>query len=92
MTILGWIVRLLLLAIVLRLVLRAVLGRRGPVARRRPAQPAVRQGGTLERDPHCGTYVPRTAAITAHSGAETLYFCSTTCRDAYAPAGVKRAG
>jgi YHS domain-containing protein len=42
-----------------------------------------RQAGTLVRDPKCGTYVLQGSAHRLQSGSETLYFCSTTCRDAW---------
>ena len=43
--------------------------------------------GELVRDPVCGTYVPRDAALAARVGGETRYFCSTACRDKDAGAG-----
>ena len=49
-----WIVRILVVLFVLRLVLRAVTGTRAPASRRRQA----RIGGSLVRDPQCGTYLP----------------------------------
>ena len=35
------------------------------------------------KDPHCGVYFPRKEGVPLNRGAETLYFCSTRCRDAY---------
>ena len=81
MVAIGWIIRILVLLIVIRLVLRAISGRRLVTGRENRRQ--VRAGGTLERDPHCGTYVPRSRAVTARSGGTTLYFCSDACRDAH---------
>jgi YHS domain-containing protein len=81
MVAIGWIIRLLVLAIVVRIIVRAVMGRnlRGQPTRRR----VERTGGTLARDPQCGTYIPRGAAVTAKAGSATLYFCSAACRDAH---------
>lgn len=82
MTAIVWVVRLLVLLIVIRLVMRAILGTSRVRGRSAPRQ-VERAGGTLERDPHCGTYVPRAAAVTVKSGRSTLYFCSPACRDAH---------
>lgn len=35
------------------------------------------------KDPHCGVYFPRKEGVPLKLGGETLYFCSTDCRDAY---------
>jgi YHS domain-containing protein len=83
MALINWIIRSLALAFVARLILRAVLGSRGSVRGRQAARKVERAGGTLERDPQCGTYVPRTAAVTARAGGRTLYFCSASCRDTH---------
>jgi hypothetical protein len=45
-----------------------------------------RKGGTLVRDPNCGTYIPEARAITLGSGSHALHFCSAACRDAYTAA------
>jgi hypothetical protein len=74
----------LIVYFVVRFFMRMVSGRGGPV--RRPTQgPRVpeRPGGTLVRDPECGTYVLQAHAVRLKSGAETLFFCSPACRDAY---------
>ena len=42
-----------------------------------------REGETMERDPQCGTYVPRGDAISKSIRGTTHYFCSDTCRDTY---------
>jgi uncharacterized protein len=78
-----WVIRILLFLLVLRLVLRFVggllQGLSGPAISSGKSAKAVR----LERDPVCGTYIPRTRALTMGSGAETRYFCSEDCRRAY---------
>jgi uncharacterized protein len=80
----GWILRVVLFLIVLRLVLRFVMGLvqglSGPASGSRSARPPSQP---LVRDPVCGTYVPRSSALTARSGGATLYFCSEHCREAY---------
>jgi len=76
-----WVVRVLLLLVVARFVLRLLFGQKGrPGAGPRRVE---RPGGTLVRDPNCGTYIPRDRALTARSGSATLYFCSAACRDAH---------
>jgi hypothetical protein len=49
----------------------------------RAPRPIERAGGSLVRDPHCGTYVPAGSAITSGRGPDAVHFCSTTCRDAW---------
>jgi len=73
----------LVLFFVIRLILRLFSGRRSVTTRRPPAQTPERSGGTLVRDPQCGTYVPESRAIRVGSGDKALYFCSAACRDAY---------
>ncbi len=41
------------------------------------------EGEMMERDPNCGTYVPRCDAISKTVKGKTYYFCSDKCRDAY---------
>jgi uncharacterized protein len=73
----------LVLFFIVRTILRLVTGSR-PVRQSRTAAPTPeRSGGTLVRDPQCGTYIPESRAIRVGSGDRTRYFCSTDCRDAY---------
>jgi uncharacterized protein len=89
MRLLSWLARLFLLMLIIRMVARAFSGsgpRSQPAPRPgpRPAPPSgERTGGTLVRDPQCGTYLPQTRAIRVGSGDDALYFCSAACRDAY---------
>jgi hypothetical protein len=85
MTLLIWAFRILILLLIIRFLVRLFL--------QRPARPVTgrsrgpeRLGGTLVRDPHCGTYVPQTTAITVGRGTSARHFCSTRCRDAWAEA------
>jgi hypothetical protein len=67
-------------AIILRLAWRfvhAILEGAGMV--QRPPTESVK----LVRDPHCGTYVLPSQALTSGSGASTRYFCSEKCRKAW---------
>ncbi len=50
-----------------------------------PTPPAAksRGGEAMERDPHCGTYVPRGDAVEAIVRGKRRWFCSTRCRDEY---------
>jgi len=62
--------------------------RRGSPVSRGPTPRPERLGGELVRDPNCGTYIPKANALIVGSGANTQYFCSRECRDAYAIAHV----
>lgn len=41
-------------------------------------------GGELVQDPQCGVYVPKDTALRGSGG---RYFCSESCRDAFARKG-----
>lgn len=85
MTLLLWFVRILILLVIIRYVLRLVASARtiGPADRSRPRRTPERLGGTLVRDPHCGTFVPQDRAIAVGHGDNRQFFCSTECRDAW---------
>lgn len=51
--------------------------------RQTPPPEKSRGGETMERDPHCGTYVPRGDAVTATVRGQQHWFCSVRCRDEY---------
>jgi YHS domain-containing protein len=90
--ILGWVVRIVLLLLVLRLLFRLLAGvlqglkgapPRSPIG---GGQPGVRdrrgRSVALEKDPVCGTYVvPGT--VTLVSRGTTYHFCSDACRRAF---------
>ena len=88
---LVWLFDAVILFMIVRFVMRLFGGgqTRGP--RRTPSGGAPpfqqktpeRLGGTLVRDPQCGTYIPESRAIRVKVGAETLHFCSAECRDAF---------
>jgi YHS domain-containing protein len=48
-----------------------------------PPPEKSRGGEMMERDPHCGTFVPRSDAVTARVHGEPHWFCSSQCRDEY---------
>jgi YHS domain-containing protein len=75
----------LLVFLLLRSLLRGFFaGFRRPASRSsNPAPPLVKPGGTLHKDPVCGTYVSSDSGIAETIGRQTVYFCSTECRDKY---------
>jgi len=84
-----WILNIIVVLLLLRLALRFILGllqglaapAGGAASRRDPSGGPAKIAGELVRDPVCSTYIPRDSAIAARIGAETRYYCSTTCRD-----------
>ena len=91
MVVIGWVVRIIIVLFILRMVFR-LLGIGQPPASRNPRMARKRHspgeivGGTLVRDPQCGTYIPQTGALELTAGRATQYFCSPKCRDAWAAA------
>jgi YHS domain-containing protein len=80
----AWLLRLILLLLILRALWRLVSGIvEGAMARPAQLRDAERPPVPLVRDPVCGTYVVRGAAVTAASGGEVHYFCSEHCRRSY---------
>jgi YHS domain-containing protein len=89
-----WILTAIALLLLLRLVLRFVLGLlqglappSGASAPGRAGSGRAKIAGELVRDPVCSTYIPRESAIMVRVGGETRYYCSTACRDKDADAG-----
>lgn len=87
----GWIGRVLLILLVVRLVMSlfsggtrraAGSGTNAPGAGRGGRRPAV-AGTRLVRDPQCGTYVAEPSAVRILHGGEMRYFCSDKCRDEF---------
>jgi hypothetical protein len=85
---LEWIARAFVVALIFRVVARLFWPGAGrqPSRPQSPAQSSERSGGTLVRDPQCGTYVSRERSFQVGHGAAALYFCSIDCRDKYAVA------
>jgi YHS domain-containing protein len=70
------------IGILARLFSSAVLGSGGSPAAPRQ-RPTVPMGGTLHKDPVCGTYVSEHAAVKLMDPEGTIYFCSQECRNKY---------
>src|SRR5262249_39630318 len=92
MEFIPWLLRAILITVAIRFVVRLIgvmmaltsrpsAGPQGP--QRGPSRPTERIGGTLVRDPQCGTYIPESRAIRVGSGTSAQYFCSDDCRRAY---------
>jgi YHS domain-containing protein len=58
---------------------RSLTGRPGG---KKPAA-GTRDGEEMVRDPQCGTYLPRSDAVTAVIQGRTHHFCSAACREAF---------
>ena len=83
MTFAIWAFRIILILLIIRFLLNLFSRRPIAAGRQRSQTAPERIGGTLVRDPHCGTYVPQTNAIAVRRGASSIYFCSAGCRDAW---------
>lgn len=84
---LGWIIRIILVLLVIRLLMRFFAGLREGLTGGRTSSgqvPGPRVGGRLVRDPQCGTHVPESNALRLGTGETAVYFCSETCRDRWA--------
>jgi YHS domain-containing protein len=68
-------------------VLRQALLNAAAADKRGRAAPKAAAQGELRRDPVCGTFVAADTAVRKTLKGETVYFCSTECRDRYQPAG-----
>jgi hypothetical protein len=87
MTLILWILRVLVVLLVIRFVLRFIASVAAGARQTPPLRkPQERIGGTLVRDPQCGTYIPQSAALASGRGDQAVFFCSAACRDAWAAA------
>ncbi len=66
-----------------RVVGGVVEGLGGAPRSRVPSAGPPPQGVPMARDPVCGTFVLPDRAISLGNGQRRVYFCSSTCRDAY---------
>ncbi len=76
--VLGWLLRLLIGVLLVRLMWGFVAG-----LLRGATEPRRRSGGrsvALVRDPVCGTFIEPARAIEARVGSTMHYFCSESCR------------
>lgn len=78
---LGWLIRLLIAVLVLRVIWNFVSGLLEEAPRPAPAQPT--KNLSLVRDPVCGTYIQPSRALTTRAGVRVHYFCSEKCRQAF---------
>jgi YHS domain-containing protein len=81
-SLLVWFVRVVVAVLIARVIFRLLTGSRHQ-ARGGGRPSGERAGGTLVRDPQCGTYIPQARALAITDGEGTHYFCSAACRDAY---------
>jgi YHS domain-containing protein len=83
-----WIIRILLLALLVFMVGRAIWRlfegiAYGGAETRGGGRSEARSSAKMVRDPVCGTFVVPTRALTASRGGETAWFCSPECRKAW---------
>ena len=78
---LGWLLRLLLAVLIIRLVWRFVAGLlgRGGENKVKSREHSVE----LVRDPVCGTYLEPGRALKFDAGTTVHYFCSESCHRAF---------
>ena len=77
----GWLIRILVVMVLVRLVWRFLGGVFEGAARRRQVSPV--KGVPLVRDPVCGTYIDQARALTLRRKGEMHYFCSENCRTSF---------
>ena len=77
----GWLVRLLIAVLIIRLLWSFFHGIfSGATEPRRKTSGKADKSLPLARDPVCGTYVQQSRALEARSGGQVYYFCSEKCR------------
>ena len=84
----AWILRVLVLLFLFRVIVRLLTSgvRTAPQGPRPSPGPPATPGGTLVRDPQCGTSLLESRAIALTHGREHVFFCSAACRDTWAAA------
>jgi YHS domain-containing protein len=91
---LAWLLRIVLLAVVVRIVWRFFLGLLDGASGRPASRPGPRVQPTgpmpLIKDPQCGTHVVKERALRTTIGEQVHYFCSEDCRDKYRAAQGRR--
>ncbi len=83
---LGWVIRLLIVALVIRVVTSFVRGLGQGVSGPRPGAARTDRATKsmpLVRDPVCGTYVEPSRAVSERTGSTVHYFCSESCRRSF---------
>lgn len=84
---------ILLVSVLLISVVRSIVGMimhgfadlmKGPSKTPEKARgPEVPVAGELKKDPVCGTYVSTATAFKKSAAGDTVYFCSSECRDRF---------
>lgn len=85
---LGWLIRLLIAVLVIRVIWGFLSGFRQTTSGHAHSRP--KKNVALVRDPVCGTYLEPSRALTTRAGTKVHYFCSEDCRQAFG-SGVRRA-
>jgi len=80
---LGWILRLLIAALLIRAVWGFISGVIRGVSAPRQQGSREKRGISLARDPVCGTFVEPARALQAREGSTVHYFCSEDCRQSF---------
>ena len=86
----GWIIRVLILALFVLVMRLLMSGLRGTQAGR-VGQPSAGPAGRrrtpasvpLVKDPVCGVYIEPSRAVSMRTGSTVHYFCSETCRQTF---------
>ena len=78
----GWMLRLLILALVVRLIWMFASAVVAGV--RESPRGSVKSRVALVRDPVCGTYVRPSPDLSVRAGDATHYFCSRECQRSFA--------
>jgi YHS domain-containing protein len=73
--------RILILIILLYILFRLLIGGK-KIARKKPGG-AQQLHDVLVEDPVCKTCIPKKQAITLSENGNSIYFCSSECRDKY---------
>jgi YHS domain-containing protein len=67
-------------------VMRGLTGTQSPRPASQPRDPSAQEAGPqlnghLHRDPVCGTFVAETTRFQRRIGSQTVYYCSSDCRE-----------
>lgn len=84
----GWLLRILLVAFLVRALWRVLAGvlqgLNAPAPNSRvPRETHPSKSTALVKDPVCGTYVARAQALSLSAADATYYFCSEDCRQSF---------
>ena len=79
--VLGWLIRLFVVMVLVRLAWRFFSG--AFEARPKQRNASSPSGVRLVRDPVCGTFVDQSRALSVEGGQGMHYFCSEECRAAF---------